>query len=82
MREISVTVKFDSGLHARPVVKLIKAVSEYQSKITLVKDGTSVPADSITAILSACIVHGDQITVRAEGPDEGEAIEAMRDFFA
>ena len=82
MREITVTVKFDSGLHARPVVQLIKTVSQFQAKIALTKEGNSVPADSITAILSACIIHGDEITVTAEGPDEVEAIEAMREFFS
>ena len=41
-----------------------------------------VPADSIMAVLGACIVCGDEIIVRASGTDEEEAICAMEKYFA
>lgn len=82
MIESRVTVKFKEGLHARPAVKLVKIASGQESKITLVKDEKDVPADSITAILGACISYGDEITVRAEGPNEAEALKAVEEYFA
>lgn len=82
MKETTVTVKFKEGLHARPAVKLIKTASTLESAITLEKRGKVVPADSITAVLGACIICGDEITVRAEGADEDHAIEVMEAYFA
>lgn len=82
MKEITVTVKFKEGLHARPAVKLIKTAAGFDAAITLEKNGKIVPADSITAVLGACIVCGDQITVRAEGPDEEQAIQTLSAYFA
>lgn len=82
MKEISVKVKFAEGLHARPVVKLMKAAKPFLSEITLEKNGRQVPVDSISAILGACIVCGDEIKVRADGADEEQAIAAMSEFFA
>lgn len=82
MKEITVTVKFKEGLHARPAVKLIKLVNKMTSAVTLEKGGRSIPANSITAVLGACIVCGDEITLRAEGPDEAADIAALGDYFA
>lgn len=82
MKEIIVTVKFKEGLHARPAVKLIKLVNKMSSQITLSKGGAFVPANSITAVLGACILCGDEITLRAEGPQEDEDITALGEFFA
>lgn len=82
MKEITVTVRFKEGLHARPAVKLIKLVGSMESEVILGKNGNTVPADSITAVLGACIVCGDEITIRAEGPDEDTAIAALGDYFA
>ena len=82
MKEVKVLVKFKEGLHARPAVKMIKLASSFDSDITLDKGGKVVPADSIMAVLGACIVCGDEIIVRASGTDEEEAICAMEKYFA
>lgn len=82
MRGITLTVKFKEGLHARPAVKLIKLVSKMSSQITLSKNGAFVPANSITAVLGTCVLCGDKITLRAEGPNEDEDITVLGEFFA
>lgn len=82
MKEIKVTVKFKEGLHARPAVKLIKTASAFASVITVQKKEKTALASSITQILGACIVCGDEIAVRAEGSDEEKAIEVLEQFFA
>lgn len=61
MKEIKVTVKFKEGLHARPAVKLIKTASAFASVITVQKKEKTALASSITQILGACIVCGDEI---------------------
>lgn len=82
MKEIRVQVKFKEGLHARPAVKLVKLAGGMESDVTLEKNGKQIPADSITAVLGACIVCGDEVTVRAEGSDEEAAIAALAEYFA
>lgn len=82
MKEITVTVKFKEGLHARPATKLVKTASSMKSSIMLEKNGKKIAANSIMAVLGACIVYGDQIIVRAEGEDEEDAIQAMQEYFA
>ena len=82
MKEITVSVKFKEELHARPAVKLIKTAAAFDSSVTVRKKDKVVSASSITQILGACIVCGDEITVRAEGSDEEKAIEELARFFA
>lgn len=82
MKEITVSVKFKEGLHARPAVKLIKTAAAFDSSVSVCKKDKVVSASSITQILGACIVCGDEITVRAEGSDEEKAIEELARFFA
>ena len=49
--------------------------------IKIEKKGKIVSAGSIMAVLGACIVCGDEITLRAEGTDEEEAIQALSEYF-
>lgn len=82
MREIKVKIKFKEGLHARPAAKLIKLTKGFLSTVTLEKNGKIVSASSIMAILGACIVYGDEITVRAEGADEEKAIRELENYLS
>lgn len=82
MKEITVTVNFKEGLHARPAMKFIKTAAKFDSDIKIEKKEKIVSAGSIMAVLGACIVCGDEITLRAEGTDEEEAIQALGEYFA
>jgi phosphotransferase system HPr (HPr) family protein len=81
MREIQVTVKYRQGLHARPAVKFIKMATGIVSDITIIKNGDEYEAKGIVSLLSACITHGQTITIRVNGKDEDKAIAAIADFF-
>lgn len=81
MKQIDVEIKFKEGLHARPAVKLIKLVSKLESTVTIEKDGAKYAANSITAILSAGMMCGDKISLRAEGTDEDIAITQLTEYF-
>lgn len=82
MKEITVTVNFKEGLHARPAMKFIKTAAKFDSDIVIEKKGKTVSAGSIMAVLGACIVCGDEIVLRAEGEDEEEAIQVLGEYFA
>ena len=47
MKSFSYTVKDELGIHARPAGMLVKEVKNFQSKVTLEKDGKSVDASRL-----------------------------------
>jgi phosphocarrier protein len=79
-RELDVTNRL--GLHARAAAKLVHAATAFSSSIVLTKDGEEVDAKSILGILLLAAAHGSRVTVRCEGEDERQALEAIADLFA
>jgi phosphocarrier protein HPr len=65
------------GIHARVAAKLVETAQRFQSGITLEKDGVEVDGRSILGILTLDCPQGSRLTVRIEGVDAGEAIEAF-----
>lgn len=81
MKTFEYTVKDAMGIHARPAGILVKEVGKYQSKISLTKDGKTVDAARLMAVMSLGVKQGQVITVTAEGEDEDTAISGMKEFF-
>ena len=81
MKEITLQLQNDEGLHARPAGILAKAASQYQSKIELKAKGVTKNAKSIMSILSLGLEKGDEIQVLADGTDESEAIQNIQNLF-
>lgn len=69
------------GLHARPASMVIKEASKYKADINIIKDGQVFIAKSILQILSMGAVKGDELIIGANGPDEKEAIAALKELF-
>lgn len=67
----------ESGLHARPATALVNLCMQYDSDITLETLKKEVDFKSIMGVMSLGIYSGMSITVKAEGPDEEEAIAAI-----
>lgn len=65
------------GMHARPAAALVKLASGYQSEIELVKDGMAVNGKSIMGVMMLAAECGSHIVLRATGPDEDAAIQAL-----
>jgi phosphocarrier protein HPr len=84
MKECDVVIGHPLGLHARAAAKLVQLSAKFQSNITLVRadDEKPVEADarSILSILLLAAGHGSKLQVRAEGADEDEAIERVREY--
>ncbi|MGI6167928.1 MAG: HPr family phosphocarrier protein [Eubacteriales bacterium] len=72
-----VTITNDIGLHARPATFFVQKANSYRSVIKVEKDDRTVSAKSLLGVLSLGIAKGMTITLRAEGPDEEEAIEGL-----
>ena len=81
MKSFSYTVKDELGIHARPAGMLVKEVKNFQSKVTLEKDGKTVDASRLMAVMSMGVKKDQTVTVTVEGDDEEAAYEALKAFF-
>ncbi len=81
MKTFSYTVKDEVGIHARPAGLLAKKAKEFQSTITLEKDGKSAAATKLMAVMGMGVKCGATVNVTVEGADEGTAAAAMEEFF-
>ena len=79
-REVEIVNRL--GLHARAAAKLVHRASAFDSKVTLVKDGEEVDAKSILGILLLAAAQGTRLTLRADGPDEDQALAAVAALIA
>ena len=81
MKSFSYTVKDELGLHARPAGLLVKEVKNFQSKVTLEKDGKSVDASRLMAVMGMGVKKDQTVIVKVEGDDEDAACKALKAFF-
>ena len=81
MKSFSYTVKDELGIHARPAGMLVKEVKNFQSKVTLERDGKSVDASRLMAVMGMGVKKDQTVTVTVEGDDEDAACEAIKAFF-
>jgi len=65
------------GLHARPAAQLVKLASSFAADIEVVKEGMSVNGKSIMGVMMLAAECGSSVTVRAAGPDEQDAVNAL-----
>lgn len=82
---IEVEARIESGLHARPAASFVRAASEFDSVIRLKNvtlGGSSANAKSIVGILTMGVERGHLVRITADGPDEDEAVAALRDLLA
>jgi len=70
-------VKNRSGLHARPCYHFVKCAMRFKSNIAVLKDGCTVDAKSIMAMICTALVYGEWVKITAEGEDEREAVEEL-----
>ena len=52
MKSFNYTVKDELGIHARPAGMLVKEVKNFESKVTLEKDGRVIDASRLMAVMS------------------------------
>jgi phosphocarrier protein len=78
-REIVVSNKL--GLHARASAKLVQLVQGFQSTVWLIGDDREDNAKSIMGVMMLAAGMGTPLTLRAEGPDEDAALDAVAALF-
>ncbi len=70
-------IKNELGIHARPASALVEIAGKFESDIKLIKDDINVDAKSIMGVMILAAPYGSTVTVKAEGSDEKEAMEAI-----
>ena len=76
----NVVVNNQVGLHARPATFFIQKSNEFKSSIWVEKDERRVNAKSLLGVLSLGIVKGTEMTLIAEGVDEGAAVDTLAEL--
>lgn len=64
-------------MHARPAAKLVGISIRYKSDIFFESNGQAVDGKSLLDILTLACPRGSMMTIKAEGADAHEAIEAL-----
>lgn len=81
MLEKEIVVSNKLGLHARASAKLVQLVQSFKSTVWLISKGREVNAQSIMGVMMLAAGIGTPLMVRADGPDESAALDAVVDLF-
>ncbi|WP_017462153.1 HPr family phosphocarrier protein [Dyella ginsengisoli] len=81
MLEKEIVVSNRLGLHARASAKLVQLVQGFKSTVWLISKGREINAQSIMGVMMLAAGIGTALTVRTEGPDEQQALDAVIDLF-
>lgn len=82
MQQFNYVINDPLGLHARPAGLLAKLAKPYaDTVITVTKGDKTVKASQLIKLMSLAAKNGDEVVVAAEGPQEEEAIAALKAFF-
>ncbi|HEX7815341.1 HPr family phosphocarrier protein [Dyella sp.] len=81
MLEKDIVISNKLGLHARASAKLVQLVQSFKSTVWLVSRGREVNAQSIMGVMMLAAGLGTPLTIRADGPDEQNALDAVVALF-
>lgn len=78
MAERTFTLANATGLHARPASLFVQTVQKFPGTDVFVRKGDKeVNARSLLSVLSLGVGAGESITIRTQGPQETEALDAL-----
>jgi phosphocarrier protein FPr len=83
MKELEAEVLHQVGLHARPAARFVKTAKGFESDIqirNLTRESDPVNAKSLAKVVKIAAAQHHTVYITAEGSDEAEAIEALKDF--
>lgn len=76
-----VMVKNIEKEYDHPLAEIVQIASQYKSEILLEYDKYKINAKSIMGIIAFNPSEGMNVTISANGKDEGDAVEALERFF-
>jgi phosphocarrier protein len=81
MTERQIKVINSLGIHARPASMIVQTSLKFKSSISIIKDGASADAKSIMSVMMLAAGFETIVTVRANGIDENDAVDAIALLF-
>ncbi|WP_088283426.1 HPr family phosphocarrier protein [Ideonella sp. A 288] len=82
MIQSTITISNKLGLHARASAKLTKLAGTFQSEIHMARNGRRINAKSIMGVMMLAAGMGSEVEIETDGPDEQQAMEALRALIA
>ena len=85
MKEFKYVVTDNEGIHARPAGELVKLVKQFESVVTIEKEGKKADCRKLLALMGLALMglgvkKGHEVTFTFEGADEDAACEAVSKF--
>jgi phosphocarrier protein len=77
MAERTVQIVNKNGLHARPAAEIVKLAAKYKAEIVVARDDLEVNGKSIMGVMMLAAECGSTLTLRADGPDADQALDAL-----
>jgi phosphocarrier protein HPr len=78
--ETELVIRNQLGLHARACALFVKMAAKFQSNVLVSRDDLEVNGKSIMGVMMLAAEEGSTIRVKAEGPDEAQAIAALTEL--
>ena len=78
--ETSVEIKNADGLHMRPAMQFVDVANQFDCDITVSNDENTVDGKSIMQMSMLAATCGTKLTIKAEGVDAQQAIDALREL--
>ncbi|MGD1991751.1 MAG: HPr family phosphocarrier protein [Anaerolineae bacterium] len=80
MHQVTLTVRHEVGLHARPAALFVKTAAKFPCTIRVTNGEKTVNAKSIISVLSLGVVQNTEITLQAEGERAEEALQTLTEL--
>jgi phosphocarrier protein HPr len=80
MTSRSVTVVNQLGMHARAAAKFVHLATRFEARVLVAREARQMDGKSIMGILLLAAACGSSLTISADGPDEGAAVDALTEL--
>ncbi len=70
------------GMHARPAAEFVKVANRFKSAVEVRKDDLTVNGKSIMGVMMLAAECGSSMTIKTDGEDAEQAMQALLDLVA
>jgi phosphocarrier protein HPr len=81
MAEKKIIISNKLGLHARAAAKLVQLTARFSSPVFLHCKGKEINSKSILGVMMLAAGKGTEVTLKSEGADAEDAVNAVAELF-
>lgn len=82
MKELTITVQNETGLHSRPADLFVRTAKLHESNIYVYKGEKWADAKNIIKVILLNVSQGDEVRITAEGSDEEAAVGELESLIS